>query len=269
MLSFRAATRRTAALALTSLTSLHADIRKRFRSSVLIFGDSNTWGYNPKPRLVPRRIGDGDRWTDLLEKRLNSNVDENCEGFRIHVDALNARTTCFEDPLGPCDGEYNCSGRSAFMTALHAHKPLDAVVIALGTNDLKTQFGLLPEQIAAGVRILCRDVERATHIGKVAGDSKGVKLTGSRPEIVILGIPKIMETQISLSWGFEGATQKSTATVPLLKQVADASGAIFVDLQPVPVSPLDGVHFDATSQEEIASLVEVALSAALEKRKTK
>ena len=236
-------------------------------SSVLIFGDSNTWGYNPKPRLVPRRLPDGDRWPDLLEQSMNAAANEGEEIVRIHVDALNARTTVFADPTGPCDGEYDCSGRSTFMTALHAHKPLDAVVIALGTNDLKRQINLGPEQVVAGVKILCKDVERATDIGKVVKDEKGEQLNGPCPEIIVVGVPKVLETPVSLAWGFEGATQKSERTAAMTKQMADASGFLFVDQQQIPVSPLDGVHFDKDAQPAIAAAVEVGLKKALAKRR--
>jgi lysophospholipase L1-like esterase len=241
----------------------------RHRStSVLIFGDSNTWGYNPKPRLVPRRLADGKRWTDRLQQNMNAAAEEGDEDpVRIHVDALNARTTVFTDPTGPCDGEYDCSGRSTFMSALHAHKPLDVVVIALGTNDLKKQMNLGPEQVAAGVKILCKDVERATDIGKVVKDEKGEQLIGPCPEIIVVGVPKVLETPVSLAWGFEGATQKSERTAAMMEQIAEASGYVFVDQQQIPLSPLDGVHFDVDAQEEIAAAVEAGVNAALAKRR--
>ena len=262
-------------------------------ATVLVFGDSNTWGFNPKPRLVPRRLPDGRRWTDIMLRALNNENDENNNsnengkenengnngkssggGIRLIVDALNARTTVFDDPCGPADGEYPCAGRGTLMTALHAHKPLDVVVLALGTNDLKQQFGQGPAQIASGVRILCRDVQRASHIGGhdggsgkgKAGHETGERLDGPCPEIVIVGPPRVFETPTSLAWGFAGATEKAEATVPLLREVAASVDGLFVDLLPVPLSPLDGVHFDADRQPEIAAKVGAAVAAAVARR---
>ena len=184
----------------------------------------------------------------------------------VIVDALNARTTIFPDPASPCDGEYNCNGRDMFTTALHTHKPLDVVVIALGTNDLKKQFSNTPFSIAAGVRILARDVQRATNIGRA--DDKGEQLTGVCPEIVILGVPKVEETPTSIAWGFEGATATSEQLVPLLRGVADSVEGTFVNLQKVAkVSHHDGVHFDADVQESIAHAVSKAVQQALQKRR--
>jgi hypothetical protein len=95
------------------------------------------------------------------------------------------------------------------MPCLHAQKPLDVVVIALGTNDLKVQFSNTANSIAAGIQILARDVERATAIGRAPSnlDPFGQNLDGHRPEIIILGPPLIKETAASVQWGFVGAEQ--------------------------------------------------------------
>ena len=228
-------------------------------SNVLIFGDSNTWGYSPKPRLVPRRIPDGQRWTDHLANKLPS--------ASVTIDALNARTTIFTDPASPCDGEYNCNGRDMFMTALHTHKPLDVVVIALGTNDLKTQFSNTAHSIAAGVRILARDVQRATNIGRVPNDTNGEKLVGPSPEIIILGVPLVVETPSSLAWGFHNCGTTCKNLVPLLRDVAKSVNGTFINIQDVAkVSKYDGVHFDAAVQMDIANAVSEAVAKAIERR---
>ena len=89
---------------------------------VLCFGDSNTWGYDPE---TCGRYGEEVRWTGVCRRLLT-------DGFRILEDGINGRTTVFEDPYVP----YRC-GRPALCYALMAQRPLDALVLYLGTNDLK------------------------------------------------------------------------------------------------------------------------------------
>jgi lysophospholipase L1-like esterase len=189
------------------------------------------------------------------------------DNVNVIVDALNARTTIFDDPASPMDGEYNCNGRDMFMTTLHRTKPLDVVIIALGVNDMKVQFNNTPYSIAAGVRILAKDVSRASFIGASMKDQHGEQLTGPSPEIIILGVPIIQETQTSLSWGFEGASKKCEQVNQLLLEVSTAADATFVNLSKIAkVSPLDGVHFDVDVQESIAISVGQAVEKAMMKR---
>jgi len=245
---------------------------RRQLHTVLVYGDSNAWGYDPAggngPASSRLRLPDGARWTDRMAASLNGEGGAG-EEYRVVVDALNARTTVHDDPTGPCDGEYSCNGRAVLMPALHAHKPLSAVVLALGTNDLKVQFGNTAHSIAAGVRVLARDVQRATAIGRHPADARGERLDGPAPALVVVGVPGVKETAPSTEWGFVGAAATCRALVPLLRGVSEGVGATFVDLQAlggVAVSPLDGVHFDEAAQKPIAAAVAAAVREAVERR---
>ena len=59
-------------------------------TDVLCFGDSNTWGYNPKDGS---RFSWEIRWTGRLQKELQG------DGIRVLEEGLCGRTTIFEDPL--------------------------------------------------------------------------------------------------------------------------------------------------------------------------
>ena len=66
--------------------------------NVLIFGDSNTWGYD-SARYVPeadafQRMDETERWPALVRSRLGS-------GYHIIEDALNGRTLVWDDPYMP------------------------------------------------------------------------------------------------------------------------------------------------------------------------
>jgi lysophospholipase L1-like esterase len=90
--------------------------------TVVLFGDSNTWGY------VPGSGGDRfpreQRWPVLLQAALGGDWDVITEG-------LGGRTASFDRP----DSEGR-NGLPYFLPCLHSHRPLDVVVIFLGTNDV-------------------------------------------------------------------------------------------------------------------------------------
>ena len=115
--------------------------------SILCFGDSNTWGLNPRDNS---RFDDQTRWTGLLDDLLRP------FGKRVIEEGLCGRTTQFHDWY-----RKNRCGLDAFPLLLESHSPLAGVVIMLGTNDCKTCFHASAEQIAEGVRQLVRQAKHA------------------------------------------------------------------------------------------------------------
>lgn len=212
--------------------------------NVMIFGDSNTWGIDPKSLTGNSgisRINYCKRWTTKLQEKLGN-------GYNIIVEALNHRTTIFSELASPSDGDYNCIGRDVFKTLLHSQKPLGLVIIALGTNDMKEKFNTTPHDIGDAIRILVKDMERTTDTGV---DQKHT------PKCLILGPPVIQETPISRNFGFlKGIEKKSKEVSSHLSKVANDLGAGYLNLQEVAkVSPIDGVHFDIGVQDDIANAV--------------
>ena len=97
--------------------------------TILCFGDSNTWGYNPENR---QRFGPEERWSGILRNSLG-------EDYRAIEEGLNGRTTLWDDPI---EGFKN--GLDYLMPCLESHKPFDLITIMLGTNDLKCRFRSRP-----------------------------------------------------------------------------------------------------------------------------
>lgn len=111
--------------------------------TIMCYGDSNTFGTNPQGGRWPRDL----RWTGKLQQLLGEHyyvIEEGCGG----------RTTVWNDDL-----ELFKSGRNSLPVALATHKPIDLVIIMLGTNDCKTRFQALPCDIAEGVRQLAELVQ--------------------------------------------------------------------------------------------------------------
>ena len=82
--------------------------------SILCFGDSNTWGYVPGSNCD--RYSFTVRWTGLVQRMLG-------DDFRLIEEALNGRTSCFDDPF-----EDHRTGRKALPAILMSHAPLELVV---------------------------------------------------------------------------------------------------------------------------------------------
>lgn len=92
------------------------------KKRILCYGDSNTWGYVPG---VGTRFDDYTRWTGVLQQLLG-------EDYQVLEAGLNGRTSSFDDPY--CD---YLNGRKALTGTLIEQKPLDLLILSLGTNDLK------------------------------------------------------------------------------------------------------------------------------------
>jgi len=78
---------------------------------ILCFGDSNTYGYDPRG-FFGDRYGAGDRWVDLLAKQT------------AH-ECINAGANGREIPRNPYA-----------LRLLTEHMPVDILLVMLGTNDL-------------------------------------------------------------------------------------------------------------------------------------
>lgn len=91
---------------------------------ILCYGDSNTWGFIPGSG---KRYDEHTRWTGVLADTLGSD-------YRIHEEGLNGRMSYFDSPF---KGDVNLNGGETLPMVLDSHKPIDVLVICLGTNDLK------------------------------------------------------------------------------------------------------------------------------------
>ncbi len=185
---------------------------------ILCYGDSNTWGYNPR---TERRYTRDVRWTGVLQEEL---------GPKYHVieEGLNGRTTVWEDPI-----EGHKSGKAYLVPCLETHKPLDLVIIMLGTNDLKYRFSLTAYDIAAGAGTLVDMVEKSQ-----TGREDGV------PEVLLIVPPRLGRLTIFGDMFREGR-QKSERLLTHYRTVAKERACHLLDAdEMVECSELDGVHFE-------------------------
>ena len=109
-------------------------------TDVLCFGDSNTWGYNPKDGS---RFPWGVRWTSVLQEQLKD------QEIRVIEEGLCGRTTVFEDPL-----RQGRKGMELFPALLETHGQPEQIILMLGTNDCKMVFSASAEVIGKGIMCL-------------------------------------------------------------------------------------------------------------------
>lgn len=186
------------------------------RRTVLCFGDSNTYG--SIPGTAGGRFDRAVRWPGVLAGELG-------EGWHVIEEGLPGRTTVFDDPLSP----YR-RGADYLPPCLASHAPLDAVVIFLGTNDLKARFNAQATDIAAGIAVLARTAR-----------ASGSGTAGGAPRVLLLGLPLVGP---ELSPEFAGAEEKAADLPRCLEEEATAAGVDLLDLSTIAAySPLDGIHF--------------------------
>lgn len=198
--------------------------------NILCYGDSNTWGYNPARQ--GERFQFEKRWTTILQDMLGSN-------FNIIPEGLNSRTTVWDDPI-----REGVNGKKHLMTTLLSHKPLDLVVLFLGTNDLKKRYNLPASDIALGVGVLV-DIIKKSEAG----------INGLSPEIVVVIPPEIR--QLSNFKDQFGDCIETSKLFPLyFKQMVDDKNIDYLEIgKDVRFSDIDGIHFEETQLNKVASII--------------
>ena len=205
--------------------------------NILCFGDSNTWGYEP---LVARRYPADVRWPGVLQNSLG-------DGFRVIEEGLNGRTNVTNEEERPIR-----SGLDVLPVLLESHRPLDLVVIMLGTNDLKHDFDLSAGQIADGARQVCRSVIDCEY------------LADDPPQILLISPTHVELVMVEEQDLFIGAIEKSRELAEHYQAVADDLGIHYLDASKIVVkTDLDGVHWDAVQHrsfgKDLADMVQKIL----------
>ena len=110
--------------------------------TVLCYGDSNTFGHATVPR-PDGRYGVDERWPGVLRKELGRD-------WLVIEEGLGGRTTVRDDPVEGAEK----NGKTYLLPCLLSHRPIDIVVVMLGTNDLKARFNNSAWEIAQGIGVL-------------------------------------------------------------------------------------------------------------------
>jgi lysophospholipase L1-like esterase len=168
------------------------------------------------------------RWPGVLRSELGDTPDEG-DGYEVIEEGLPGRTTVWDDPV---EGPMN--GKSYLLPCLLSHRPIDAVVLLLGSNDLKMRFSVPASDIAAGAGALC-DIVLTSGCG-----------AGEQPPKLVLLAPPPLGALKDLSGMFAGGPEKSRELGRHYSAIAAERGLPFLDLGTLfHTSDTDGVHFEA------------------------
>ena len=205
---------------------------------IVCYGDSNTWGLDAfTPGEAMRRFKHP--WPRVLARKLGPGYDVVSEG-------LNGRTTIVDDPFMD---SYDVNGRRTLPSILHSHKPIDVLVIMLGTNDLKKHLNLSPQLIARGAATLASDALR-------------MDVWRSTPRVLLVCPVNIRQPPPScrFAYSFDGGAAKAPACARHYRAEAEALGVTFLDANeatqiPDPRHGGDGIHLSAQNCADLGGAV--------------
>lgn len=198
--------------------------------SILCFGDSITWGYDPENGT---RFPFEDRWPRVLEATLQGRA-------RVVEEGLNGRTVATEEPSRP----YR-NGISMLPPLLESHAPLDVVVFMLGTNDSAPCYGLDAGRIAFNCAALIRAVRAS-----LAGPKDTI------PKTVLIAPPPLGSLSAEMALFYSGGQTTSRGLASAYRTTAERFDVAFLDAGEITkVSTADGVHPDREGQHTLGLAV--------------
>lgn len=205
--------------------------------TILCFGDSNTFGTNPSGGRWEYEA----RWTGILAGLLGSS-------FHLIEEGMGGRTTVFDDPLEP-----NRCGKQFLPVALQSHRPLDLVILNLGTNDCKVVFH-------ANERIIAKALEQLIGTIRTYPYGEGYPI----PQILVVSPIHIglqIETAPFVSYDSTSA-QLSRKLGPAIKRMAEEQGVLFLDASQVAQpSEVDQLHMDKEGHLALAQALHPMIEA--------
>lgn len=200
------------------------------RKNILCFGDSNTFGYRA---VDGGRYSEKERWPALVQGMLG-------EDYHIIEEGLSGRTTCFDDPQ-----QEGRAGIHYITPCLNSHKPIDLLIVMLGTNDAKELFGASALNIALALKRL---LLKAMHT-ECWRDGK--------PNILTV-VPKAIDERYEQTYaGYmlgRGCSEKTAVFAQEYRKITDLIGCRYFDANEVITSldEIDYVHLSVQGHRELA-----------------
>lgn len=187
---------------------------------ILCIGDSNTWGYNPENGW---RITN--RWTRVL--------GDLCPEHEIIEEGLNGRTVNSVDPTFP-----ERRVLSNLKVILMTHKPVDMVILMLGTNEFKKIFPATAEYVGEAIEE-CMEII----LDKKMWDKFPV------PKLLVVSpvtIRRELKVNGDVFGGFDDkSVDESERLADVLRNICEKYGVDFLDAaEYAEASLIDNIHMD-------------------------
>lgn len=209
------------------------------KRTVLCFGDSNTHGTRAvRFALDIRRFAWDVRWPGQMAAILG-------DDWQVIEEGHPSRTTVHDDPV---EGPHK-NGLAVLPALLDSHRPIDLVIIMLGTNDLKMRYSLPAMDIAASLQRLLTCISTSISGPELAA-----------PKVLIVAPVPIVETGY-LAEMFEGGAAKSQKLAKYFAAVAKRNSVGFFDAGSVArVDPVDGIHLIPKDHAAIGAAIAGAVT---------
>lgn len=208
---------------------------------ILCFGDSNTWG------TIGKWVEDdtptlryANRWTQILQKTLGS-------GYTVIEEGLGGRTCITPHPTEPWK-----LGETYLTPCLHTHRPIDWVVVMLGTNDLQLNKTMTEAELPLGIS---RIVDLIQSSPKCGHDFVCPKILVLAPVEVMPSAPE-GRTAVYAKFRCDIGRALSLKFPEVYRKVAEEKGCYFLSAQDfAKPGPADGVHLDEASHIRLGEAV--------------
>lgn len=189
---------------------------------ILCFGDSNTYGFNPK---------DGSRYN--INTRWAGRLKNDCE---VTEAGCNNRTAFSDNPAGD-----NFTGYKILPEYLKQH--FDYIIVQIGINDLQKTYNVNLTDFEKGMK------EFFNIIKYYSPSSKVIILA----PCVIRG--NILDSYFKLFFN-ENSIEKSKLILPVYKKIAEQNNYSLINLNEITtVSDIDGLHYEPEQHEIIYNTV--------------
>lgn len=190
---------------------------------VLCYGDSNTFGYNPKNG---KRFDKNIRWSGILKSNLIDKYEVIEAGMNNRVGFLNS----------PCGFEY--SAINHLPKLLEDYSEIDFLILSVGTNDLQYAYNASLETIEQGLLKL-------------------INLVKNKCKRILIIAPVVLDEKIlqgNFSCMFNNTSVNKSKNLPqIYKKIAEITECYYFDFNEITQpSDIDGLHYDENSHKIIA-----------------
>lgn len=207
---------------------------------ILCIGDSNTWGYNPENGLQHKN-----RWTRILAERMPEDeiIEEGmCGRTLLSVDSFDA----------------SWCGIEALPGIIAAHRTADVVILMLGTNELKSDFG-------GGAAYIAKGIERFLEMLQTLHSWEGEHI----PQLLVVS-PILLGDDIVGKGGIcadfdETSLEQSKLMAKAISKVCEKYNVEFMDgAEYAKASLKDAIHMDEKNHEKLGKAIYNKLQEMLE-----
>jgi len=212
------------------------------KKRILVFGDSNSWGWVPQQTVFPtQRYDEGVCWPDVMSGELGAN-------YQVLNSSMPGRT-CGTDDTMPEGLGNAANGLTHLPVAIGSNMPLDLVVIMLGTNDFKEHYELSVRDITQHILKLAQEI----------CENSGVATTYTPARALIVAPPPlgaVLEEDWVRAVFSENSIEKSKSLAASLGPLASAAGHEYFDAGSVTTTDgVDGIHLTEANHTAIGRAV--------------